>query len=78
LQGEPSGEAFIQMVDALSAENTCRFKNGYLMSHRGKKHPIGLLQVSGDEMSMILANYSLPAALPPGLAQMIPQVLCRH
>ena len=46
LQGEPSGEAFIQMQDAQAAENTCRFKNGHLMSHRGKKAAIGLIQVT--------------------------------
>ncbi|XP_076449864.1 RNA-binding protein fusilli-like isoform X2 [Babylonia areolata] len=74
-QGEPSGEAFIQMDSENSAYLTALHKNSQPMIFSNKKRIIEVLQVSGDEMSVIVANSfpTLSPSLPPMMAQ-VPQV----
>ncbi|RZF37025.1 hypothetical protein LSTR_LSTR004713 [Laodelphax striatellus] len=65
-EGQPSGEAFIQMDCQLSAFITAQLKHHRYMFLGKNLHYIEVLQCSGDDMSMLLTdNYPAPAAVSP-------------
>lgn len=61
-QGQPAGEAFIQLDGEQSAFNVCNHKNGKFMYLSGKKFHIEVLQCSGEEMNLVLLGL-LPSNL---------------
>ncbi|XP_059608445.1 RNA-binding protein fusilli isoform X2 [Phlebotomus argentipes] len=73
-QGQPSGEAFIQMDSETSAYACAQQKHNKYMGSFGKKHRyIEVFQCSGDDMNLVLtgglhspANPSKPPLLSPG------------
>uniref|UniRef100_A0A1L8DGE4 Putative splicing factor hnrnp-f n=1 Tax=Nyssomyia neivai TaxID=330878 RepID=A0A1L8DGE4_9DIPT len=73
-QGQPSGEAFIQMDSETSAFACAQQKHNKYMGSFGKKHRyIEVFQCSGDDMNLVLtgglhspANPSKPPLLSPG------------
>ncbi|XP_070189517.1 epithelial splicing regulatory protein 1-like isoform X2 [Littorina saxatilis] len=75
-QGEPSGEAFIQLDSEDAALVTVLNRNRRPMIFGNKKRTIEIIQCSGDDMSLVLTNAvcsSLPP-LTPGLGSMMPQI----
>ncbi|GAB0087029.1 RNA-binding protein fusilli [Sergentomyia squamirostris] len=74
-QGQPSGEAFIQMDSETSAYACAQQKHNKYMGSFGKKHRyIEVFQCSGDDMNLVLtgglhapANPSKPPLLSPGM-----------
>lgn len=76
LQGEPSGEAFIQMDSEESAALTAINRNKRQMVHANKKRVIEVIQCSGEDMNLVLTNgiptVPQPAALPQIIAAQRP------
>ncbi|RZF48745.1 hypothetical protein LSTR_LSTR013829 [Laodelphax striatellus] len=65
-QGQPSGEAFIQMDSESSAFITAQQKHHRYMFYGKKQRYIEVFQCSGDDMSMVLTgNYPATAAVSP-------------
>ena len=56
LQGNPSGEAFIQMDSDQSAELAAMTKHKKFMLIQGKKRYIEVIQCSGEDMNLVLTN----------------------
>uniref|UniRef100_A0A1B0CWC1 Putative rna-binding protein fusilli n=1 Tax=Lutzomyia longipalpis TaxID=7200 RepID=A0A1B0CWC1_LUTLO len=79
-QGQPSGEAFIQMDSETSAYACAQQKHNKYMGSFGKKHRyIEVFQCSGDDMNLVLtgglhspANPSKPPLLSPGMLHSSP------
>ncbi|CAF1077806.1 unnamed protein product [Rotaria magnacalcarata] len=63
-QGQPSGEAFIQMDFEGSSFNAATHKNNKYMFFNGKKRYIEVLQCSGEDMNHILLGL-VPSNLVP-------------
>ncbi|XP_076470540.1 RNA-binding protein fusilli-like isoform X2 [Babylonia areolata] len=78
-QGEPSGEAFIQLDSEDAALVTVLNRHRRPMIYANKKRIIDVLQCSGDDMSLVLANSiadltaGLTGPFMPQVAQ-LPQV----
>ena len=62
IQGQPSGEAFIQFDSELGAYNVFVYKNGKCMHFAGKKFHVEVIQCSGEEMNLVLMGI-LPSNL---------------
>ncbi|CAF3359512.1 unnamed protein product [Rotaria socialis] len=67
-QGQPSGEAFIQMDFEGSSFNAAAHKNNKYMFFNGKKRYIEVLQCSGEDMNHILLGL-VPSNLIPASMQ---------
>lgn len=76
LQGQPSGEAFIQMDSELSACETAQQKHHRYMIFGKKQRYIEVFQCSGEDMSLVLTGgvpgpsspaKAAPALLSPGM-----------
>jgi len=63
-QGQPSGEAFIQMDSENAACNAATYKHSKYLFFNGKKRYIEVLQCSGEEMNQILLGL-VPSNLIP-------------
>lgn len=64
-QGEPSGEAFIQMNTEEAAQLTAINRNARQMYFAGKKRVIECIQCSGEDMNLVLTHgYSSPTLSP--------------
>lgn len=72
-QGEPSGEAFIQLDSEEAAMVTALNRHRRPMIFGNKKRIIDVIQCSGDDMSLVLAN-SLPIGVA-SVVQNVPQVV---
>lgn len=77
LQGQPSGEAFIQMDGEDAARSSAQLKHNKYMVFGKKYRYIEVFQCSGDDMNLVLngglhsaQNATKPALLSPG---MLPQ-----
>ena len=55
-QGNPSGEAFIQMDSDQNAELAALTKHKKFMLIQGKKRYIEVIQCSGEDMNLVLTN----------------------
>ncbi|XP_013391159.1 epithelial splicing regulatory protein 2 isoform X2 [Lingula anatina] len=67
-QGQPTGEAFIQMDNELSAEACAASRHKKYMIHGNKKRYIEVFQCSGEDMNMVLTNGALPPPPNPAAA----------
>ncbi|KAK7469863.1 hypothetical protein BaRGS_00036141 [Batillaria attramentaria] len=76
-QGEPSGEAFIQLDSEEAAMVIAMNRHRRPMIFGNKKRLIDVIQCSGDDMSLVLAN-SLPtlgvASVVPNMASVVPSM----
>ncbi|XP_046354450.1 epithelial splicing regulatory protein 1-like isoform X1 [Haliotis cracherodii] len=70
-QGEPSGEAFIQMDSEEASSMTAINRHRRPMTFANKKRLIDVIQCSGDDMSLVLTNGMPMATIPQAPAQMI-------
>lgn len=70
LQGEPSGESFIQLDSEEAATLTTMHKHRRPMTFANKKRIIDVIQCSGEDMSLVLAS-NMPTL---GLTPIMPQV----
>ena len=70
-QGQPSGEAFIQMDSEAASFNAAAHKNNKYMFFNGKKRYIEVLQCSGEDMNQILLGL-VPSNLIPTNVQRQP------
>ena len=64
-QGEPSGEAFIQMNTEEAAQLTAINKNARQMYFAGKKRVIEVIQCSGEDMNLVLTHGITSPTLSP-------------
>ncbi|VDI45110.1 epithelial splicing regulatory protein 1-like isoform X1 [Mytilus galloprovincialis] len=74
-QGEPSGEAFIQMDSEESAALTTINRSKRAMVHANKKRVIEVIQCSGEDMNLVLTN-GIPTLPQP--AAHLQQLLAQH
>lgn len=66
VQGQPSGEAFIQMNFESAAFNVAVHKNNKYLFFNGKKYYIEVLQCSGEDMNQILLGLVPSNLIPQG------------
>ena len=66
VQGQPSGEAFIQLDGEQSASNVAYYKNARSLFFAGNKYPLEVVQCSGEDMNMELVG--MASAAPPLLS----------
>merc|ERR1719186_2030116 len=65
-QGQPSGEAFIQMDGEVSAQAAANTRHNRYMNIGKKQRYIEVLQCSGEDMSLVLTGGALaPPQQPP-------------
>ncbi|XP_014260084.1 RNA-binding protein fusilli isoform X2 [Cimex lectularius] len=68
-QGQPSGEAFIQMDSETSAFNAAQLRHNRYMNFGKKQRYIEVFQCSGDDMMLVLSGgLPLPGQLSPPMA----------
>lgn len=79
-QGQPSGEAFIQMDSEESARASAQLKHNKYMIFGKKYRYIEVFQCSGDDMNLVLngglhspSNPTKPALLSPGMLTQVQQ-----
>lgn len=79
-QGQPSGEAFIQMDSEEAARASAQQKHNKFMVFGKKYRYIEVFQCSGDDMNLVLngglhtpPNASKPSLLSPGMLPQTPQ-----
>lgn len=79
-QGQPSGEAFIQMDSEEAARASAQQKHNKFMVFGKKYRYIEVFQCSGDDMNLVLngglhspANPTKPSLLSPGMLPQTPQ-----
>ena len=73
VQGQPSGEAFIQMNFESAAFNAAMHKNNKYLFFNGKKYYIEVLQCSGEDMNQILLGL-VPSNLIPHRTHLPPHI----
>ncbi|XP_052230014.1 epithelial splicing regulatory protein 1-like isoform X1 [Dreissena polymorpha] len=64
-QGEPSGEAFIQMSSEEAAQLTAINRNRRQIIYAGKKRVIEVIQCSGEDMNLVLTHGISSPTLSP-------------
>jgi len=64
-QGEPSGEAFIQMSSEEAAQLTAINRNRRQIIYAGKKRMIEVIQCSGEDMNLVLTHGITSPTLSP-------------
>ena len=65
LQGEPSGEAFIQMKTEEAAQLTVVNRHRRQIIYAGKKRVIEVIQCSGEDMNIVLTHGISSPTLSP-------------
>ncbi|XP_039297317.1 RNA-binding protein fusilli isoform X2 [Nilaparvata lugens] len=74
-QGQPSGEAFIQMDSESSAFMTAQQKHHRYMFYGKKQRYIEVFQCSGDDMSMVLTGNYPATSLPTSAVSPVAKTL---